>query len=191
MPRVSPSDKEILKRIGRWERDARAIVAGRKPIDSIRRSSLDLAGRLMDRIAGFDERPLSALGWPGDADFPGRSKLLHAIWRARTAVVKARLAILGRSDDNEHVPPAAPPAGTTGPTAQPQHTWFPCSKTDLLRALNKRRTNTRHLDQLVTAGRLELRPAAHPVGYHRYEARFRDPAEHTRVIDLILIERDR
>jgi hypothetical protein len=67
---------------------------------------------------------------------------------------------------------------------------FPCSKSELLRALGKHETNHKHLDRLIAAGRLELPPAENPVGHHRYSARFTDPAEHARIVALIGQDRE-
>ena len=72
-------------------------------------------------------------------------------------------------------------AGTEVPAAS----GFACSKTELLLALGKDKTNTKYLRQLVDAERLVMKGADKPIGHARYVVRFTDPEEHARVIDAI------
>jgi hypothetical protein len=83
----------------------------------------------------------------------------------------------------------APSAGEAMTPGGPE--YFACSKSELLRALNKDETHTKFLEQLIQAGKLELTQAEKPIGNRRYLARFSDPSEHAKVFASIEEERKR
>jgi hypothetical protein len=66
---------------------------------------------------------------------------------------------------------------------------FICSKSELLRALDKDETNTKYLDRIDELGELEMEPLGRRVGRWSIRARFTDPDQNDEVRRLIRKER--
>jgi hypothetical protein len=69
--------------------------------------------------------------------------------------------------------------------------WIQCSQAELLRALDKDRSNKNYLQQLEENGDIHIRKMSQKVGYSSIEVRFRDPTKQATVWDSIRADRHR
>lgn len=166
----------IFRWRGRW-------IAGRQTMGSPHGSTAE------DRAGGLVVPPWADGGsyhWTTDGPY-------H--WRTRFRELGREDAIVWFQDHPEHPMPAslddAPPPEAPRVDPQPAPAVFLCSKAELLRALDKDKSNMDYLNMLTQAGRLVLSDAENPVGHHRYAARFTDPGEHAKIVGIIGRSRER